>query len=119
MMERDPWWYRAKAIRVVDGDTILLEVDLGLRVRTEVSIRVAGVDTPELFTGTDRQRGAEAKAFTDEWIAFRNIGRWPFLLRTYKDSMSFNRYVADVFDAEFGGSLADAIRGAGFSKSLT
>src|SRR5215210_7710432 len=116
MMERDLYWYRAKALRTIDGDTIVVELDFGLRVRTEISIRVAGVDTPEIFTGTDRQRGAEAKAFTDNWIAFRNIGRWPFLLRTYKDTKSFDRYVADVFDVETGGSLADAIREAGWSS---
>jgi micrococcal nuclease len=118
-MERDLWWYRAKALRVKDGDTILFEIDKGMHDRSEESIRVAGVDTPELFTGTDRERGGMAKAFTEEWVAFRNIGRWPFLLRTYKDTTTFGRYVADVYDAEFGGSLADAIQEAGFSNSLT
>ena len=84
-MEIDLYWYRARAVRVVDGDTAIWEMDLGLKVRAEASIRIAGVDTPELFSGTDRERGAQAQQFLDGWVAARNGPRWPFLLHTAQD----------------------------------
>lgn len=113
----DLWTYRARLRRVVDGDTIYFLVDLGMFVHSTQSIRVRGIDTPELFSGDDRDRGAEAKAFTMLWLAdhdHRLLQEWPYFLRTDKDTRSFNRYVADVTCAE-GHDLAGAIREAGYS----
>tara|TARA_Y100000034_G_scaffold128612_1_gene183550 strand:+ start:769 stop:1155 length:387 start_codon:yes stop_codon:yes gene_type:complete len=50
--------YRAKVTRVVDGDTIDLEVDMGLDITCHIRGRLTGVDTPERgeddwFTATD------------------------------------------------------------------
>lgn len=39
--------YRAKVIRVVDGDTVRLSVDVGFRMRFEDSFRLYGIDAPE------------------------------------------------------------------------
>ena len=39
--------YRAQLVRMLDGDTYVLDIDLGFRVRTEVEVRIRGVDTPE------------------------------------------------------------------------
>ena len=43
--------YRAKLYRVIDGDSVELNIDLGFSVWVnEVSIRLLGVDTPETRT---------------------------------------------------------------------
>ena len=42
--------YKAKLIRVVDGDTIDAEIDLGFKVYIKERIRFAGIDTPESRT---------------------------------------------------------------------
>lgn len=39
--------YRARVLRVVDGDTVDFEVDLGFSVKIKIRTRLAGVDTPE------------------------------------------------------------------------
>ncbi len=39
--------YKAKVKRVVDGDTVDLEVDLGFNVLIKLRGRLLGVDTPE------------------------------------------------------------------------
>ena len=39
--------YRAKVIRVVDGDTVDFDVDLGFYISTRIRTRLLGVDTPE------------------------------------------------------------------------
>ncbi len=40
--------YKAKIIKWVDGDTLLLEVDLGFYVKRTERIRLARIDTPEI-----------------------------------------------------------------------
>ena len=39
--------YRAKVNRVVDGDTVDFEVDLGFYISISIRTRLLGVDTPE------------------------------------------------------------------------
>ena len=40
--------YPISNIRVIDGDTIEADVDLGFRIRQRQVIRLAGIDAPEL-----------------------------------------------------------------------
>lgn len=42
--------YKAVVVKVVDGDTIDLRVDLGFRVSIDIRTRVRGVNAPELKT---------------------------------------------------------------------
>ena len=42
--------YNAKCIRVVDGDTIDAEIDLGFDIKIKKRIRLAGIDAPESRT---------------------------------------------------------------------
>lgn len=39
--------YKAKVKRIVDGDTVDLEIELGFKIKTEVRCRLLNVDTPE------------------------------------------------------------------------
>lgn len=43
--------YSATVTRVIDGDTVVLDVDLGFRIRHQVTARLDGIDAPELHTG--------------------------------------------------------------------
>ena len=42
--------YKAKLIRIVDGDTIDAEIDLGFDTIVRKRIRLFGIDTPETKT---------------------------------------------------------------------
>ena len=42
--------YRATLLRIIDGDTIHLDIDLGLDTHHRVTIRLAGINTPEVHT---------------------------------------------------------------------
>lgn len=53
------WTVPGKVIRVVDADTINMELDLGWRIKYTVSCRVAGCNAPELST----EDGQAAKAW--------------------------------------------------------
>jgi micrococcal nuclease len=56
--------YKTKLIRVVDGDTIDAEIDLGFGVFIRQRIRLYGIDTPESRTKDldEKERGLAAKA---------------------------------------------------------
>jgi len=46
-----PYEYHAKVINVIDGDTIVVDIDLGFNVvLSNQSVRLLGVDTPESRT---------------------------------------------------------------------
>ena len=42
--------YTATVVNVHDGDTVRLDIDLGFSMRWETSIRLAGINAPELVT---------------------------------------------------------------------
>lgn len=46
--------YTARVIRVIDGDTLELDIDLGFRTHQHVKARLAGVDAPEMRTAEGR-----------------------------------------------------------------
>ena len=48
--------YQAQIIRVVDGDTIDVLIDLGFDMHVKERVRLAGVDTPESRTRDDREK---------------------------------------------------------------
>lgn len=49
--------YRAKILRVVDGDTVDAEVDLGFHTKVTMKLRLYGINAPEVGTAA----GIEAK----------------------------------------------------------
>ena len=57
------WTYRAKVIRVIDGDTIDVLVDLGFDVWIKKRVRLFGIDTPEVRTKNleEKKAGIAAK----------------------------------------------------------
>lgn len=111
--------YRARLARVVDGDTVRAEMDMGFHCYHVESLRVAGVDAPELFSGDNRDAGMASREFVIAWVADayvdhgENDMEWPFLVRTYKDKQTFGRYVADIVRIDTGESLASALVSAG------
>ncbi len=44
------WHTTATVIEVVDGDTIKVEIDLGWKISYKTSIRVEGINAPEMNT---------------------------------------------------------------------
>lgn len=53
------WTVPAQVVRIVDGDTIRLLLDLGWDVRMEKNARILGLNAPELNT----PEGVAAKAY--------------------------------------------------------
>jgi micrococcal nuclease len=58
-------YYVKKVSKVVDGDTIDVDIDLGFDISFSSRVRLAGIDTPESRTADKMEKalGIEAKAF--------------------------------------------------------
>ena len=87
--------YRCKLRRVVDGDTIDIDIDLGFTTTlSNQRLRLAGIDTPETRTRDLREKelGLKAKARLKELLP-KN-----FIIRTTKDAKGkFGRILAIPF----------------------
>ena len=58
-------YYVKKVTKIVDGDTIDVEIDLGFDISFSSRVRLAGIDTPESRTKdlAEKALGLEAKAY--------------------------------------------------------
>ena len=104
--------YRAKVLRVVDGDTLHLSVDMGLETTRLLIVRLAGINAPEKNT----PEGVVAMDFTRTWCeAHADHDGW-VLLRTIKDRREkYGRYLAEIlaYDDDDGYSLNDTLVSTG------
>ena len=61
--------YKAKAERVIDGDTLDVNIDLGFKITTVQRIRLARINTPETYNvkkdTEEYQKGMSAKQFVE------------------------------------------------------
>lgn len=96
------WWFRARVRRVVDADTLAVAVDAGFDVGINVTIRVQGVDAPELRTPA----GNAAARFVEGLLSDPRV-----TLRTEFDR-TFARWVGEVWLSD-GRSLADVLVAGG------
>ena len=81
MDNKDPYIYRIRSVhKVVDGDTIDADIDLGFDISLTKRIRLAGVDTPESRTTDTKEKalGLEVK----EWLKHRLEGAKDILIKT-------------------------------------
>jgi micrococcal nuclease len=80
-MDKDPNIYRVKQVlRVVDGDTIDADIDLGFDISLTKRVRLSGVDTPESRTTDLKEKalGLEVK----EWLKKNLDGKKNILIKT-------------------------------------
>lgn len=84
----------AEIIRVIDGDTLLVEAVPWPQQRIEVYVRVRGIDAPEIKSKCPaiRQRAEEARAALDGMLAASPH----ILLTNISGDKYFGRIVADV-----------------------
>ena len=59
----DPYYYNCTLVKVIDGDTIDVDIDLGFSVTlTKQRVRLAGIDTPESRTRNLAEKALGLKA---------------------------------------------------------
>jgi micrococcal nuclease len=108
MDNKDPYIYRIKQIlKVVDGDTIDADIDLGFDISLTKRIRLAGVDTPESRTAdvNEKKYGLESK----EWLKHKVENAKNILIKTeLPDSTEkYGRIIGHLFINDQENSLND------------
>ena len=90
--------YNCKIVRVIDGDSIIIDIDLGFShfIHNE-SIRLYGIDTPECRTrdAEEKAAGLLAKEFVEEAL---HVGGTYTL--TTKEKGKFGRYLGTIYLTE-------------------
>jgi len=96
-MER--FWYGATLLKVIDGDTVELMVDLGFSVHHKIRVRLYGVNTPESRTKdlTEKELGLKAKKFTEEWLTNH---KWVFVNTIPDKNDKYGRVLARIFSSD-------------------
>ena len=87
------YWYKATVVKVYDGDTITVDVDLGFDMCFhDVKIRLHGIDTPEI-RGEERPEGLVARDRVRELIMSKEVQ-----INTIRDRQGkYGRYLGIVF----------------------
>tara|TARA_Y100001937_G_scaffold123734_1_gene187122 strand:+ start:3265 stop:3660 length:396 start_codon:yes stop_codon:yes gene_type:complete len=91
--------YKCKLLRVIDGDTVDVDIDLGFGVwLRKQRIRLYGIDTPESRTRdlVEKKYGLAAKEFLVKWT---NAGE--LVIKTHKDAKGkFGRILGELWTFE-------------------
>ena len=103
--------YYAKLVRVIDGDTIVVMIDLGHSIWVKRHLRLLNVDAPETRTKDleEKKRGIQVR---NRLISFLQLRDVMTVQTTSKDS--FGRWLANVWVD--GLSVNDIVRS--YTKSV-
>jgi len=115
-MDKDPYIYRIRSIaKVVDGDTIDADIDLGFDISLSKRIRLAGIDTPESRTKDEYEKklGLESK----EWLKKHLEGAKDIIVKTeLPDSTEkYGRIIGHLFINNEATSLNDQMIVEGYA----
>lgn len=85
-----------KILKIYDGDTITVEIDLGFGVTKKETFRLAHIDTPEV-RGESRPDGLISRDWLRERMYSAEKAGIDILIKTFKDKTGkYGRYIGDV-----------------------
>lgn len=111
-----PFRYRATVLRVIDGDTYDMSVDLGFRTTIKIRVRLHQFNTAELNSPVEliREEAIRARDWVEDRILFEEV-----VIDSVKTAV-FNRWEAKVafIDPDTGEwtDLGTALHEAGHAK---
>jgi len=91
----NPFIYKAKVLRVVDGDTCDVMLDLGFNFFQKGRVRLVGIDTPESRTRdkVEKKYGLLSKQYLKDWVA-----KYPHILVESSAKGKFGRILGNLYD---------------------
>jgi len=116
-MLEDRYVRQARVVRVVDGDTIDLAIDLGFDVWVRERVRLAGVDAYESRTRdlVEKAKGLRATGFVEQWCA--GHGMQVMLHSTNFATGKFGRILGVIYDLSGSDCLNDTLIAEGHATS--
>ena len=88
--------YKCEVIKVVDGDTVDVNIDVGFSIFHKARVRMYGMDTPESRTRDldEKARGLISKQFIVDKVANAK----EIIIKTHKDGKGkFGRVLGKIF----------------------
>lgn len=85
---RELYAYKAYVNKIIDGDTIWLNIDCGFKTWIKQKVRLRGIDTPSIET----KEGQQAKDFVT-----KELKALPFVIIKSHGRDKYGRYLADIF----------------------
>ena len=88
--------YKATMVKIVDGDTVDVSIDLGFDIQYNSRVRLYGINTPESRTRDleEKKKGLAAKARVEELVPIGSS----VILSTQKDGNGkFGRILGMIF----------------------
>lgn len=111
--------YKSKVIKIIDGDTIVADIDLGFHVTlVNQSVRLFGIDTPESRTNDKIEKTFGLLSKEQVKMFCFDLCGGDVLLRTYLDRENdekFGRILAKVINPQNGEILNDLMVKNGFA----
>ena len=96
LWREDMYEYKCKIRKVVDGDTVDVDIDLGFGVwLRKQRVRLVGIDTPESRTKDlqEKKYGLAAKEFLTKWVTSGGL-----TIKTTKDARGkFGRILGELW----------------------
>lgn len=94
----NPYWYQGSVLRVVDGDTIDLMVDLGFSIHHKIRVRLYGINTPESRTKNleEKALGLKAKEYVSDWL---DNHKTVFIKTVVDKNEKYGRVLAEIYSS--------------------
>ena len=93
--------YTATLDRVIDGDTVVLNVDLGFHMKANLTFRLLGINAPEMH-GVTHDKGQAAKDFLIDLLK----GVTKLNISTH-DQDKYGRWLADISFVDVAGDVVN------------
>jgi len=99
LLDNMEYIYKIEVLRVIDGDTIDAEIDLGFDISIQKRIRLHGINAPEVRTRDkeEKARGYKAKEYLESIIKQQNN----VLYLKSMDKGKYGRCIGILFEVDF------------------
>lgn len=99
-------------LKIVDGDTIDVLIDLGFGLSKKERVRVAGIDAPESRTRDlyEKKLGLEAK----EWLKEHLLSADQVIIKTEKEG-KYGRILGWLFTEKYSNSINEVMIDKGYA----
>lgn len=105
--------YSADVIKVIDGDTVDLSVDLGFSLRINERFRLLGINAPESRSSDalEKIEGLKAKHRLEEVLSGKKV-----MINTVMDKKEkYGRYLVEIFLPDINESVNQMMIGDGLA----
>lgn len=109
--------YKASLVRVIDGDTVELDIDLGMNVFVREKVRLAGIDTPETY-GVKKESEEYKLGMAAKVRIHQLLYNAVLVIQTTKDKKGkYGRYIVSIIAN--GQNVGDILLKEGHAKAVT